>query len=177
MCNHAGSCGTTGVDESRPEISLVTIQKAFREVEEKFGQPSTEIRMKQEFYDKFRKECSDIAAVGQYTVISKDVKIPTVIGMSVIIDDNIDRDWRIISKLTCFDCWQDAMKEIDMDMHECTCGLSYPAEDKTEICNCGKTEFKLIKNHLYMECQSCGECRPTNVEGGCQCGCQKNPGG
>jgi ribosomal protein L37AE/L43A len=75
----------------------------------------------------------------------------------------------------CDDCGKVAVKEIEMDMIECRdCHSNYPAEDEGEVCaNCGCKEFQPVKGHRFRECQSCGECRPTNVEGGCQCGCQE----
>lgn len=75
----------------------------------------------------------------------------------------------------CEDCGAIAVIEVVMDMNECAdCHTNYPAEDEGEVCaNCGCKEFSLIEKHMFRECQKCGECRPTNVEGGCQCGCQE----
>ena len=74
----------------------------------------------------------------------------------------------------CDECGQPMMKEIKMDLHECKkCRTTFPAEANTESCStCGHTEFDTIKSHRYRECQACGECRPTKLKGGCQCGCQ-----
>ena len=93
--------GTTGVDKQLPETSLVTIEKAFLEVDKRFGVIPTEIMMKPEFYKKFRKECSDGAPVGPHTVIADGVNIPTVLGMSVVIDPTLDKDWRLVFEKDC----------------------------------------------------------------------------
>lgn len=92
MCNHAGSCGTTEV--TIPVPSYMAIDKIAKEMSEEFGDMPKVIKMRPDAYDALRKECSeDMTGRGMYIPVT--VNIPTIFGMEIIVDEDLDVPWKL----------------------------------------------------------------------------------